>query len=283
MDNIVSMKKLMILFYLVLLCAACKTNNPEKDYQACIAAEEAYYAFIDEYEQESKAGTLTSEAKESFEKLSETRFENTKAVYADFFKHNINTVFAQNIFSESKWTRRLSPDQMESVVQAVTDTAFKETEAYKNAADRLFRMKNTRPGNFYTNIVSKDPEGNVIELASYVGKEKYVLLTFWASWCPDCRKEMPELVELYVAYKEKNFEIVGYSLDNNKEAWTKGIETLNITWPQMSDCDSWNSQGAKLYAVQFIPLSVLINPEGIIIERGLNLDTLRKKLSDIIK
>jgi len=94
---------------------------------------------------------------------------------------------------------------------------------------------------------------------------------------------MPELVELYARYKDKNFEIIGYSLDRNKDAWIKGIETLNITWPQLSDCDYWNSQGAKLYAVQFIPLSILINPEGIIIERGLDIHTLKVKIEELIK
>jgi len=277
------MKNLMYLFSLVLLCIACKTNNPEKDYQACIAAEEAYNALVDEYNQEAKAGTLTQESEAAFEEKAEALFEKAKAVYADFFKNNINTIFAQNIFSESKWTRRLNPDQLDSVVEAVTDAAFKETETYKNIADRLFRMKNTRPGNSYTNIVSQDPEGNTIELANFVGKGKYVLLNFWASWCPDCRKEMPELEALYAAYKDKNFEIVGYSLDKNKEAWIKGIEALNITWPQLSDCDFWNSQGAKLYAVQFIPLNLLINPDGLIVERGIDLAILKKKLQDTIK
>jgi len=277
------MKNLIYLLSLLLICVACKTRNPEKDFQACKAAEEAYNALDDKYEQEAKAGTLTEEMKVSLENESDSLFENAKAVYAGFYRNNINTAFAQKIFSESKWTRRLNVKQLESVVQAVTDTAFKGTDAYKNAADRLFRMKSTLPGNPYTNIVAKDPQGNTIELANFVGKGKYVLLDFWASWCPDCRKEMPALVDLYATYKDKNLEIVGYSLDKDKDAWIKGIEELNITWAQMSDCDFWNSQGAKLYAVQFIPLTILINPEGNIVERGLDVDTLKEKLSILLK
>ena len=277
------MKNLIYLFTLALLCIACGTGNPEKEYQACLAAEEAYNAFVDKYEQEDKAGMLTEEEKESLEKKSETLFENAKAGFAGFYKNNINTDFGQKIFSESRWTRRLNSDQLESVVQAVTDETFKETEAYKYATERLFAMKNTRPGNSYVNIVSQDTEGNTVELANYASKGKYVLLDFWASWCPDCRKEMPELVELYAAYKDKNFEIVGYSLDRNKEDWIKGIENLNIGWPQLSDCNAWNSQGAKLYAVQFIPQFVLIDPDGTIIERGSDIDSLKEKLAGLIK
>jgi len=254
------MKTVMYLFGLALICVACNTKNPEKEYQTCVAAEKAYE---------------TGE--------SDSLFENAKAVFADFYKSNINTAFGQKIFSESKWTRRLTPTQLESVVQAVTDAKFKETDAYKYAANRLERMKNTRPGNSYTNIVAKDPDGNTIELANYVGKGKYVLLDFWASWCPDCRKEMPALVELYAANKDKNFEIVGYSLDKDNEAWKKGIEKLNMTWVQMSDCDFWNSQGAKLYAVQFIPQTVLIDPDGKIIERALDMDALKEKLAGLLR
>ena len=277
------MKNLVYLLSLALLCIACNAGNPEKAYQTCIAAEKAYNAFVDKYEQDAKAGTLTEDVKASLEKESETLFENAKAVFTDFYRNNINTAFAQNIFSESRWTRRLNTNQLEMVLQVVTDEAFKETEAYKNAADRLFRMKNSRPGNSYTNIVSVDPQGNPDELANYAGKGKYVLLDFWASWCPDCIKEMPALVELYAAYKDKNFEIVGYSLDRNKAAWINGIETLNITWPQLSDCEFWNSQGAKLYAVQFIPVTILIDPDGIIIERGLDMDSLKEKIAGLIK
>jgi len=277
------MKNLIYLLGIVLLCVSCKTKNPEKAYQACIAAEEAYNAMSEKFSKAAEAGSIPAEEAAALEKESEALFEKAKAVFADFYKNNINTAFGQNIFSESKWTRRLNPDQLESVVNAVKDEVFKESDAYKNAADRLFAMKNTRPGNPYTNIVSQDPQGNADELANYVGKGKYVLLDFWASWCPDCLKEMPELVELYAAYKDKNFEIVGYSLDKDKDAWIKGIDALNITWPQLSDCGFWNSQGAQLYAVQFIPLTILINPDGNIIERGLDMDALKEKIANLLK
>jgi thiol-disulfide isomerase/thioredoxin len=258
------MKKLVYLLCIMgIIGTACnksKQVDPETAYQACLAAEEAY--------KNSESDSL---------------FEEAKKVYAAFFESYINTPYAQQVFSETRWTRRLSPEQLESVVNQVTDPAFKETEAYQNAVNRVNAMKYTQPGNDYVNIVSKNPEGNPIELSEYVGKGKYVLLDFWASWCPDCRKEMPALVELYNTYKDKNFEIVGYSLDKDAEAWKKGIKDLNITWPQLSDCDYWNSQGAKLYAAQWIPMTILINPEGKIIERGLSIDELLVKIADLTK
>jgi thiol-disulfide isomerase/thioredoxin len=144
-------------------------------------------------------------------------------------------------------------------------------------------MKTSIPGNPFKDIISKDPQGNEIKLSDYAGKGKYILLDFWASWCPPCRAEMPRLVELYDTYKDKNFEIIGYSLDEDEDAWKKGIEQLNITWPQMSDCESWDSPAVKLYAVQAIPCILLIDPDGTIIERDLAGEELSAKIKAVIK
>jgi thiol-disulfide isomerase/thioredoxin len=276
------MKHLIYLFTMVLICSACN-KSPEEAYQACLDAEKLYNNLDKKYEEAQKAGTLTPELKATLDQEAEDLFENAKSIYANFFGNYINTPFAQQIFSETRWTRRLNQIQLELVVTKVNDPIFKETEVYKNAANRVEIMKNTKPGHSYTNIISLDPEGNPFNLSNYVGKGKYILLDFWASWCPDCRKEMPLLVELYNTYKDKNFEIIGYSLDKKADAWKQGIEDLSISWPQMSDCDFWNSQGARLYAVQSIPQLILINPEGIIVDRGLSADELLKKLSEIVK
>jgi thiol-disulfide isomerase/thioredoxin len=276
------MKQLIYLFIMVLISSACK-KSPEEAYQTCLDAEALYNHLDDKYEDAKKKGVLTSEFEATLDKEAEVLFEKTKEAHAVFFENYINTPFAQKIFSETRWTRRLNMAQLERVVNQVNDPVFKETDIYVNAATRIDIMKNTRPGHPYTNIIAKDPEGNPIQLSDYVGKGKYVLLDFWASWCPDCRKEMPALVELYDLFKDKNVEIVGYSMDKTVEAWKKGIEDLNISWPQMSDCDFWNSQGTKLYAVQSIPQIILINPEGIILERGLSVGELLKKLSETVK
>lgn len=145
------------------------------------------------------------------------------------------------------------------------------------------KMKATAVGQKFTDFEMKTPEGKAVKLSDYVGKGKVVLIDFWASWCGPCRREMPNLVEAYKNYKNKNFEIVGVSLDQNGEAWKDGIEKLNITWPQMSDLQYWNSEGAKLYAVSSIPHTVLIDGEGTIIARGLHGEELQEKLAEVIK
>ena len=91
------------------------------------------------------------------------------------------------------------------------------------------------------------PEGKTVSLSDFVSKNKYTLIDFWASWCGPCRKEMPNVVEAYKAFKDKGFGIVGISLDENADKWKEAITALNITWPQMSDLQGWNNAGAKLY------------------------------------
>ena len=250
------MKRIFNFVLIAVLFTACSKPSAEKDYQVFLETEAAYN-----------------------EQGSDSLFEKGKEVYADFMIKHINTPFAQEIFSESRWTRRLTQDQLDKVLQQVKDPAFMETEDYKSAVGRIHAMKTTIPGNAFTDIKSKDPAGNSIALSDFAGKGKYILLDFWASWCPPCRAEMPTIVALYEKYKDKNFEIVGYSLDQTEAAWKKGIEDLHITWPQMSDCAYWDSPGVKLYAVQSIPQLLLINPEGLIVERGFYGEELQKILT----
>ena len=242
-----------ILFFFLL--SACSKPSPEQDYQVFLDTEAAYN-----------------------EQRSDSLFQKSKEAYADFTRKHINSTFAQGIFSENRWTRRLTMEQLEGVLSVVKDSAFMDTETYKNAVDRIHRMKTTIPGNEYTDIISKDPEGNPTALADFAEKGKYILLDFWASWCPPCRAGMPALVTLYEKHKGDKFEIVGYSLDQTEEAWKKGITDLNITWPQMSDCAFWDSPGVKRYAVQSIPHLLLIDPHGVIVERGIPEDQLERIL-----
>ena len=144
-------------------------------------------------------------------------------------------------------------------------------------------MKQTAVGQAFTDFEMQTPDGKTVKLSDYVGKGKWVLVDFWASWCGPCRREMPNLVDAYKKYKNKGFEIVGVSLDRDAEAWKKGIADLNITWPQMSDLKFWDCEGAKLYAVSSIPHTVLIDGKGIIVARGLHGTALLDRLKEELK
>src|SRR5690606_10261788 len=111
---------------------------------------------------------------------------------------------------------------------------------------------------------------------------KYVLIDFWASWCGPCRKENPNVKRMYDLFKDKGFEIYAVSLDRNQVAWEAAIKADNLTWIHVSDLQFWNSAAAKEYGVTAIPFTVLLDPEGNIIDKNLRGASLENKLKELL-
>ena len=141
-----------------------------------------------------------------------------------------------------------------------------------------YNSKLTR-GNVVPDISLPDPDGNVVSLSSLRGK--VVLIDFWASWCKPCRAENPNVVRLYKKYKDQNFEIFGVSLDRNREAWLNAIQADGLEWMHVSDLMLWQSAVVKLYNIQGIPLTILINEKGEIIAKNLRGERLENKLEEL--
>ena len=125
-----------------------------------------------------------------------------------------------------------------------------------------------------------DTAGKTVSLQSFRGK--YTLVDFWASWCAPCRKENPAVVAAFNAYKDKNFTILGVSLDKNKAAWLNAIQKDGLTWQHVSDLKEWESMVVPLYGIEGIPFNVLLNPEGKIIAMNLRGEALEKELATVL-
>lgn len=143
-------------------------------------------------------------------------------------------------------------------------------------------------GNRAPEIDFKSPEGKTIKLSSLKGQ--VVLIDFWASWCPPCRVENPNLVRTYNQYKNsefkvgKGFNIYSVSLDQQKERWVGAIKIDNLSWPShVSDLKGWQSVPAAMYQVRSIPSNFLIDGKGIIIAINLRGENLGLTLSQLLK
>lgn len=126
-----------------------------------------------------------------------------------------------------------------------------------------------------------DAKGQPVKLSSFRGK--YVLVDFWASWCGPCRQENPNVVKAYNKYKDKNFTILGVSLDDNRDRWLRAISQDDLHWTQVSDLRGWGNEVAVQYGIQSIPSNFLVSPDGKIIARNLRGEELEAKLQEVLK
>ena len=163
------------------------------------------------------------------------------------------------------------------------DSLFKSAPRMEKLLPVIEARRNVAVGKKFADFEMTDMNGKTRKLSEFVGNGKIVLIDFWASWCPPCRRDMPNIVEVYKQYKNKGFEIVGVSLDSKKEAWEKGVKDLDINWMQLSDLQGWKNAGAKLYGVNSIPHTVLVDKDGTIIAKVLHGKEIGEKLAKMLK
>ena len=110
-----------------------------------------------------------------------------------------------------------------------------------------------------------------------------MLVDFWASWCKPCRFENPNVVKVYNKFRNKNFTVLGVSLDKDKDEWIKAIKKDGLSWTHISDLREWESIAVGLYHIEGIPYNVLVDPDGKVIAEALREDMLEAKLQEVLK
>ncbi len=184
----------------------------------------------------------------------------------DFILAHINTLASTAIFADASYY--LSLDQVGSILELLNEDNLQYGRIPRVQASYEAMVK-TKVGEPYTDFALLTPDGADLALSSLVGQTDYVLVDFWASWCGPCRRAMPALKEIYDANRGK-LEILGVSLDDNRENWLGAIEQLGLNWKHISDLQGWKCAAGQLYGVSAIPSTVLIDKDGIIVGRNLS-------------
>ena len=146
---------------------------------------------------------------------------------------------------------------------------FRKRESVKKVIAQVEKTEKYAVGKKIDNFTMPGLDGKNVDLMKEIGRNKVTVIDFWASWCGPCRQEMPMMVAMYGKYKSKGLGVVGISLDDNKEKWTKATETLGIKWPQMSDLKGWDNAAARTIGVRSIPYTIVVDSKGTILQKQL--------------
>jgi len=194
----------------------------------------------------------------------------------DFVWDNPTDPVAHYVMYRYKWSfgpceLRTMLDNIHAADSSLTNKNLQMAEEYVAKQERV------QAGQPIIDFTQNDPEGNPITL-SELAEGKLLLVDFWASWCPDCRKANPDVVAAYQKYHDQGFDVLGVSFDTNKEAWLAAIEKDGLTWTHVSDLQGWNNAAGALYAIAFIPQNALIK-DGKIVARNLEGEWLMEEIA----
>jgi len=260
--------------------ARVKAGKTQEDYKASLDVINKFNTIraglIQRHNAYSQGGNM--EGAQSIIDTAQIEERNHAKNMVNFIKEHPNSVVGGYMIYSAQfdWPQISEYDEMYKAL----GEKVKKGKFGKLALDKITSMKGTTVGYPAINFTQADVNGKNVSLSSYKGK--YVLVDFWASWCGPCRRENPAVVAAYQKYKDKGFDILGVSMDDNKDKWLAAIEKDKLTWTHVSDLKGWQNAAGKIYGVQSIPFNLLLDKEGKIVAKSLRGADLEAKLEELL-
>jgi thiol-disulfide isomerase/thioredoxin len=198
-----------------------------------------------------------------------------KQMAIDFIKENPNEAGVYVV--RSVLAAVMSPEELIAYVD--NNDFLKEDATIAEAKKGWLVQMETSEGKMFKDFEA-EYEGKVTKLSDYVGKGKYVLVDFWASWCGPCKAEIPNLIKVYNQYKGDKFEVLGVATWDKPEDTKRAIEQLNIPYPQIMNAQK---AGSDAYGINGIPQIILFGPDGKILKRNLRGEAVEKAVAEALK
>jgi len=201
--------------------------------------------------------------------------KNAQDYLANYIRKNPSSYVAAYVFKRGM--SAYTVDEINALWESFSPEV-KNSAAGKYLQEAVIRTSKTAIGSPYADFAFEDKDGKPVKLSDHVGKGKYVLLEFWASWCGPCRADIPHLKEVYDLYHPAGFEVISISMDDSKEKWLKAVDEEQMKWLQVSDLKAFGGDLSKLYNFNGIPTCVLISPDGKIVTRNMRGSWMDKRL-----
>ncbi|MBQ8657062.1 MAG: AhpC/TSA family protein [Prevotella sp.] len=203
------------------------------------------------------------------EKFKNFILDRTKKNIDNEFGYFLVTFYCQQL---------LTPAQCKELIDQLP-AELRQRTRIKQLEEDIALIQHNNEGQF-GDFKMNDLSGKEISLLDEVKKNKLTVVDFWASWCGPCRRSMPQMVALYGKFHEKGLGIIGISLDEDKDAWTKAVSELGMTWQQVSDLKGWDNAIAKSFNIRAIPHMMLVDQEGNIVKDNIDPQQLEELLAE---
>lgn len=229
---------------------------------------------IDSIQTYAKSTVLNGQQLDKLQEEYDNLESMNNKINRDFIRNNKESIISAFILNQHKGSWEI--DTTRNLFNLLS---YKKSPYAKDVDIYIKAFNNPQIGDKYIDFELMDNKGGLFKISDI--KDKYILIDFWASWCSPCRALNPTIIGEYEKYKNEGLEIVGVSLDKDKDRWKKAIRDDNLKWINLCDFKGNNSEPVLIYKVNNIPNNILINKDGVIIARNLEANDLKSKLKEI--